>query len=149
VGRLGEGLVDAYLTNELAVGNISNYKWESAENAIAPFDFEVTSVEGERLLIDAKSTGGAFENVIHVSLAEILEAAERGPYHIYRVYELNEDGGRLRISEDICALARELKAWHDANIPAGIRVDSFSVSTSTLIWGPPEDVSRPEEEGEP
>ena len=148
VGRLGEGLVDAYLTAKQVAGQIASYKWESAENAIAPYDFEVNSVDGERILIDAKSTGGAFENVIHISLAEIVEAADGAPYYIYRVYDLNPDRGRLCISENIRPLAQKLKALHEENMPVGVRVDGFSVATSTLVWGASENLVRPEEESD-
>lgn len=133
-GQDGEGLVNGHLAAELAAGRIASYKWTSAENAIAPFDFEVTDAAGEQTLIDAKATDGKFENAIHLSLAEIIEAADASSYVIYRVYEISEDGAKLKKSHNIRPLALELKGLHDSHIPNGIRVDSFSVNTSVLSW---------------
>jgi hypothetical protein len=148
-GRDGEGLVNGYLVAELKAGRLGYINWVSDQNAIAPFDFEIGSSTGERTLIDVKSTTGPFENIIHVSLAEVLEASGAIPYRIYRVFELNEDGGKLRRSEDIGTLARTLKALHEQHMPAGIRIDGFSVSTSILKWSVEELVDRQDGSDEP
>ncbi len=134
IGQDGEGLLNGYLATLRASGKISEYKWASAENAIAPFDFDITDTAGERTLVDAKATTGPFENVIHLSLAEIIEAAGPTPYRIYRLFELGEDGGKLRISDDIKPLAQKLKLIHETHMPIGIRVDGFSVSTTAFGW---------------
>lgn len=146
IGREGEGLVNGYLAVRLAAGEIASYQWISSENAIASYDFEIVGTDGQKALIDAKTTEGPFENVVHLSLAEIIEAAAGVPYHIYRVFELDEDGGKLRISKDIGPLARGLKTTHETHMPDGLRVDSFSVATSSLAWGAVRYVARAEDE---
>ena len=146
IGQEGEGLVNGYLAAQTASGAIASSIWASAANAVAPFDFETASPNDGRTLIDAKSTTGPFENVIHLSLAEIVEAAGEIPYRIYRVFELGDDGGKLRISGDIGPLARTLKALHEAHMPNGVRVDGFSVATAALTWGKEEYVARLDDE---
>ena len=145
-GQEGEGLVNAWLASQVLAGELDRYTWVSANNAVAPFDFETFTATGERTLIDAKSTTGPFENVIHLSLAEIIEAAGDVPYRIFRVFDLKEDGGKLRISDDIQPLAQTLMALHENHMPAGVRVDGFSVTTAALTWGTEEYVERPEDE---
>ncbi|WP_445502541.1 hypothetical protein [Microvirga sp. G4-2] len=144
-GQDGEGLVNAYLASLLASGKINSYTWASSENAISPFDFEINEA-GTKTLIDAKATGGDFTNPIHLSLAEIVEAAGETPYRIYRVFDLSENGGKLRISDDIRPLAQTLKDTHEKHIPKGVRVDSFSIAISALTWGPELYVERPDGE---
>jgi hypothetical protein len=144
-GRDGEGLVNAYLASLLAAGGISAYDWTSSQNAVSPYDF-VTYEAGTKTLIDAKATGGDFDNPIHLSLSEVVEAAGETPYRIYRVFNLNEDGGKLRISDDIRPMAQALKDIHEKHIPNGVRVDSFSIAASALSWGPEIYVERPESE---
>ena len=101
--------------------------------------------QGERTLVDAKATNGPFENVIHLSLAEIIEAAGPTPYRIYRLFELGENGGKLRISDDIKTLAQKLKLIHEMHMPIGIRVDGFSVSTAAVGWSAEAIVIRQED----
>ncbi len=144
-GEDGEGLVNGYLAARTEAGEITGFSWVSAANAIAPYDFQTVDLTGERTLIDVKSTRGPFGNVVHISLSEIIEASGSTPYQIYRVFDLNEDGGRLRVSADIRPLAQQLKVIHQACMPDGVRVDGFSVATSAMTWGPEIYVERPEE----
>lgn len=146
IGLEGEGLINGHLASKLAAGDFADYTWASAENAIAPFDFEILTATGQQMLVDVKSTTGPFDNVIHLSLAEIIKASGAVPYRVYRVFELNEDGGKLRISDDIRPLAQQLKTIHEAHLPNGIRVDGFSVEVSVLTWTPEEYIERSEEE---
>lgn len=146
-GQYGEGLLNGHLAALRAAGQLQSYTWSSEENAVSPFDFDVTDVAGQRTLIDAKATTGPFENAIHISLAEIVEAAGPTPYRIYRLYELNEDGAKLRISDEIGPLAQKLKLLHETHMPASIRVDGFSVGAAALKWGP-EEVILHQEEGD-
>jgi hypothetical protein len=145
-GQEGEGLVNAHLAAQLAAGRLESYSWVSTENAVAPYDFDTLASGNERTLIDAKSTSGPFNNAIHLSLAEIIEAAGDVPYRVYRVFEIDENGGKLRISEDIRPLAKKLKELHEAHIPSEVRVDSFSVSPDALKWSEELNVELPDEE---
>jgi len=148
IGREGEALVNAWLAAEVTAGRLAQYTWVSAVNAVAPFDFESFSARGERSLLDAKSTAGPFGNILHLSLAEIVAAAGDLPYRIVRVSELDDDGGRLRLSHEIGMFARTLKEIHEAHMPAGVRVDGFSVTTDALTWEAEVYVPWPKEEGE-
>ena len=145
-GRTGEQLTDAWLAAEVAAGRLARYTWTSATNAVAPYDFETFTTAGERTLIDAKSTSGPFENTIHLSLAEIVAAAGDNPYRIVRVWELTPDGGKLRMSDEIGPFARTLKDLHETHMPAGVRVDGFSLATGARTWGPETHVAAPGEE---
>jgi hypothetical protein len=146
IGQEGEGLLDGYFAAKLAAGQLASYTWASAETAIAPFDFDTLTAAGERTLIDAKTTNGKFENLIHISLAEIIEASGTVTYRIYRVFELNDAGAKLRISDDIRPLAQLLKTLHEKHMPSGIRVDTSTIATDSLTWGPEEYVVWPEDE---
>ena len=141
-GQDGEGLLNGHLAALRASGQLSSYIWTSSENAVAPFDFDITDVAGLRTLVDAKATNGPFDNPIHISLAEIIEAAGPLPYRLYRLFELDENGGKLRISDDITPLARQLKLIHETHMPVGIRVDGFSIQTAALGWSSAEMIER-------
>ena len=144
-GLDGEELVNDYLTRSLALGQLASFDWSSSKNAVSPFDFETISTTGQRTLIDAKSTAGKFENPIHLSLSEIIEASGEAPYVIFRVFEIDDDGAKLRISSDIRAFAQKLKTIHETHMPQGIRVDGFSVSTGALEWEAELYIERSEE----
>lgn len=145
-GQDGEGLVNAYLAAKLASKTIFGYSWISLVNAVSPYDFEILTAANQRELIDAKTTTGPFENVIHLSLSEVIEAAGDVPYRLYRIYEINENGGKLRISEDIREIATSIKAIHEAHMPNGIRVDGFSFAIATFKWGAEEYIERPDDD---
>lgn len=145
IGMDGEGLIDTLLAAQMMAGKLAHYRWVASENAISPYDFETFTPSGERTLIDVKTTSGPFDNMIHISISEIIQAADTVPYHIYRVFELNENGGWLRVSDAINSLARHLKALHENHMPQGIRVDGFSIATSALTWCESTYVERPDE----
>ena len=144
-GQDGEGLLNGYLAALRASGHLADYKWAAAENAISPFDFDITDTLGQRTLIDAKATNGPFENAIHLSLAEVIEAAGPIPYRIYRLFELDADGGKLRKSDNITLLAQKLKLIHEKHMPVGIRIDGFSINPSALSWSAEEILVRQED----
>jgi len=145
IGQDGEGLVNAYLALKLSNSAISSYKWVSSENAVSPYDFEIETAPNQHCFVDVKTTNGPFENIIHLSIAEIIEAAGDAEYRLYRIFEINESGGKLRISEKINDLARTLKSIHETHMPIGARIDSFSITPELMKWGPEEYVERPEE----
>jgi hypothetical protein len=146
IGHGGEGLVNGYLSSEKISGHISDYDWASNENAILPFDFKITMPDGTQILIDVKTTSGDFSAPFHISMAEIIEAAESDNYKIYRVSGINDDGGHLRVSENIKQLCVSIKTAHEESFSGGIRADSFSISTSELKWGDSLYFAFPDEE---
>ncbi len=145
IGRDGEVLVNAHLATLVDDGTLSEAIWVADENAAAPLDFHVTAPSGDGTRIDAKSTTGPFQRKFHISAAEVAEAAAAtGPYVIYRVFEINEDGAMLRVSEDIYPAAVRLIKSLDG-LPEGFQPDSFSVDPASLEWGEEVSLIRPEE----
>lgn len=147
-GREGEALLDAYLSRSGAT-----YDWTAEPtkgDGFAPFDFEISDgpLAGR---LDAKTTDGPFERPFHLSLGEVIEAAESAePYRIARIYQLGEDGARMKVSGDISAVARKLRNAHDAAVFGGIRADAFTVPVDAdgIVWGeeielPPVDAEDP------
>ena len=152
-GREGEQLIDAYLSGHANPGGHWSHVWVAATNAISPYDFQCTSRGGEMgdqdFKIDVKSTKGSFDNDIHISLGEIVEAASGStPYILFRVYEMNEEGGKLRRSGDIREFSVNLLASHNSAMPGQVKADSFSVpvQTSGLVWS--EEITVPSASGE-
>lgn len=135
-GDMGEELLNSWLQVLMDRGEIQGFKWNSADNAISPFDFSILNADGgiERV-IDAKSTIGSFDNPIHVSLSELLEMADGGfPYDIYRLYALNADSAQMRIAEDLQEYAKTVLEVIE-KLPVGVRVDSISINPNSLRFG--------------
>ncbi len=134
IGSLGERLVNEYLSELERSGQIEGYVWESAKDAIAPYDFELQHKLGSTVL-DVKSTSSAFNTKLHISVAELLEARDGGKrYDIYRVFEATDNGAKMRIAEDFGAKASEIITALEA-LPHGISCDSVSISPETLTFG--------------
>ncbi len=146
-GRIGEQMVNEYLDSLRAAGKISDFEWTSEANAVAPYDFQVKSSDTTER-IDVKSTSGSFERDIHVSLSELQEMASGdGPYRIYRVYQLNDEGGQMRVSEDMRRRAQEILDSFRA-LPEGVAVDNLSIDPTRIPFGEPITIAvPPEEEG--
>ena len=70
IGRLGEELLNSWLGIQKCTGLLHDFKWESNENVISPYDFILNEKDGSTRLIDVKSTDGDFMNSIHISLSE-------------------------------------------------------------------------------
>jgi hypothetical protein len=82
-----------------------------------------------------------------MSGGEMLEAADPAArYDIARVHSIDEDGARVRIARDIGEFARKLLGA--LTLPAGVKIDSFSVSIDALAWGEEFEIDRPDDEEE-
>lgn len=146
VGREGEAIVNSYLEVLRTEGHLSAVDWVSEVNAISPFDFSVRLPDGQRILIEVKSTESSFENPIHISLSEFRQiAGGPSPYHVYRVYDLDARSGTatVRICKDLSAPAAKVMAAA-ASLSPHIHPDAFSISTESLPFGDPIDLSMPE-----
>lgn len=134
VGRLGEELLNEWLGAEFS-GKDESHRWDSDDNAVAPFDFSVL-VNGEvRRRIDAKSTTGPFSNPIHVSLAELHEMAYGDvPYDLYRLYLVTDSRALVRVARDTRAFAGGLLEKFN-QLPKGVSVDGVSVQPDVLDFG--------------
>ena len=69
-----------------------------------------------------------------MSFAELIAAGEGGRYVLWRLYAINDDGAKLRISNDIGTVANTITAA--STLPNGITVDSVSIDPAILAWGP-------------
>lgn len=58
VGRKGEIMIDRYFSSLLAGSKISSYQWCSDVNALSPYDFEVTYLDGSICRVEVKATEG-------------------------------------------------------------------------------------------
>lgn len=132
-GRIGEALVEVYLQKLKAAGQIDGFEWVSETNAVAPMDFTVVR-SGTTERIDVKSTTGPFKRDIHVSVPELREmATSRGPYFIFRVYDVSPDGANLRISSDISSFSTKILKTLDT-MPVGVTADSVSIEPERLSF---------------
>lgn len=134
IGEAGETLIFHYLDRLKAAEKIADFRWESAMNAIAAYDFLVTIPDGLEVVVDVKATNGEFERPIHISYGELSEMASRRRYDLYRVFELSESGGKLCVAEDVGAFASEVLRSLDG-LPANVQVDSVSVRPASLPFG--------------
>jgi len=134
-GRYGESLLNARF-EEMQGTEIAAFKWTSDADAIAPYDFEVTEIDGTERHIDAKSTAGAFENPLHMSLNEIRSAVHDGiEYDIYRIFCTTENFALLRVARNVGPkLARLLTKLE--SMPDGVSVDSVSIKPEYLDFSP-------------
>lgn len=133
-GRLGEELVDEWLETQRVTGRISGHVWESDVNAIAPYDFAVSPMDGTLRKVDVKSTAGGFANPIHISIAELTEMAEEGClYDIFRLYAVTDEFARMRIARDVSTFAVAVLNSL-TGLPAGVRIDGISVDPGQLTF---------------
>jgi hypothetical protein len=129
IGADGETLLHAYLQQQM----FDELEWVSQLDAAAPFDFRYRHQSGDTVKMDAKSTTGSFDRRIHVSTSEMLEASKPGArYVIARVYEIDDDGGKLRLCENFAEFARSITSA--VALPSGVRIDGFSIDPSSLAW---------------
>jgi len=147
IGADGEAILNGWLAAREAEANIAELDWVSLRDAAAPYDFSFKESDGSLVKMDAKSTTGPFDRVIHMSGGEMLEAADPAArYDIARVHSIDEDGARVRIARDIGEFARKLLGA--LTLPAGVKIDGFSVSIDALAWGEEFEIDRPDDEDE-
>jgi hypothetical protein len=147
IGADGEVILNGWLEAQQADGSILDLDWASQRDAAAPYDFKFRIAEGKPVKMDAKSTTGSFDRTIHISAAEMIEAADdKSRYDIARVHSIDEDGARLRIAQDIGAFARTVMGA--LALPAGVRIDGFSIAPSALTWGDEVAIPRPADDEE-
>lgn len=135
LGLAGEQLIAGHLGLRSEAGDLVSWVWRSAENAISPCDFELTESDGA-IQVEVKTTSGDHDTPFHISMAELETAAQVGRYDLYRVSQLDDDGGTLQIAEDVASFARKV-LMTVTELPPGIRPDGFTVSPKLLIWGAP------------
>lgn len=145
IGKDGEALAWVHIQKLAASGYYTSTEWSSQANAVSPYDFRVTDSGGNSCWMDAKSTAGEFSRIIHMSAAELEFASKCGRYDLWRVYEINGEGAKLRVAENIGMLAKTV--LDGLKLPSGITVDSVSIEPSSpdLNFGEEIVVVRPDE----
>jgi hypothetical protein len=145
IGADGEALAWIHLSALKAAGELSDVVWMSRVDAAAPWDFEAVLPSGSIVRIEVKSTTGPFERTIHISAAEMVAAADGSVrYDIWRIYDLGEDGGKLRIANDIAGFAQTVSSR--MQLPPGVRPDGFSVDPQAIpAWHSVQDIARPDD----
>ena len=138
IGKEGEVLVAAYLRRALADKRIEDFVWEADANAVNPWDFTVVRRGGTIRRIEVKSTKGSHNRALHVSQAEIEAAAEPdGPRtDLWRISQLDGDGGMLRRSINFRAVARKIISISDDCGP-GLTPDGWTIATDRFEWSEP------------
>jgi Domain of unknown function (DUF3883) len=147
VGRAGEELVCQHLRELKRKGAVIDFVWASDNNAVAPYDFLVTQLDKQEIAVDVKSTSGEFERPLHISYAELVEMIGKRRYDIYRVFEVSDTSGSLRISEDVGPFAASILDVI-GQLPEGVQLDGVSVDVAALKFSPAKALSpsRTEEE---
>jgi hypothetical protein len=141
-GADGEALVNAWLKGRTNPGGDFAFEWVAKDDPEGPFDFLVSSKGGAmgttKAKVDVKSTKGPFGRMFHISMGEILEAAESEvPYHVWRVFNIGPSGAVMRQSGDIREFAKKLVAACSCAMPPGVRAEDFTVQVNSpgLSWG--------------
>jgi hypothetical protein len=144
-GWAGECFVNAHLQELKDRGQIRDFQWVSAENAVAPHDFLINLANGTSCFVEVKSTAGEFDRPIHISSSELAAMRDDPARHdIYRVYEIQESMAKLRIAEGVGPFASEVLQVFSA-LPGGVTPDSVSVDPSILNFSPSLELQMPEE----
>lgn len=142
-GREGEAFAWSHIKKLEAKGVYSAIEWTSKDNAVSSYDFAVEEKNGNKILIDAKSTSGDFTNKIHMSSAELKAAAAAKRYDLWRIYKLSDDGARLQISKSISDFAKFVLTKLEP--PSGVTIDSVSIDPSVLTWSSEIKIEPPDE----
>ena len=147
IGRLGEELVDYYLSERLSAGEIAEYTWVSDINAISPYDFQIRRTDSWKKL-EIKTTSGDFNREFYVSRNELLEMArEKEDYFIGRVYQASQQGAKLRYSQRLRAYGQSiLDAFSD--LPPGVTPNGVTIHPDEAMFGEEIDITAPVDQEE-
>ena len=139
-GNMGEELVNLMLDQRQSANEITQYEWISQVNAVAPYDFSVSLPDGSSLRVEVKSTISPFGQRLHLSMAELLEAAHGDvPYSIWRLSGVGGDSTMLHILDDFRPVALEILNCM-GDLPSWVRPDGFSISPAGIPFGPGQEV---------
>lgn len=102
-----------------------------------------------KIFLDVKSTAGALERKIHISLSELeLMSSDKQRYDLYRIFDIDENNrtAKLRIAEDVSSFAKGIIEVFNG-LPEGVCADGISVdpSKSGLNFQPEIEMQLPDE----
>ena len=105
------------------------------DTSCAPGILQTSTVSYRRRKVDVKSTTGDFRQIIHISMAELLEMQESSEqYDLYRVYGLDDRRANLRIASNVKTFAEQILPQL-TTLPQGVTVDAISVRPEELPFG--------------
>lgn len=110
IGKSGEDLVNKFLKIMQLSGQIISYTWfnESSESGL-PYDFSIQELSGNIIYLDVKSTTLGSEQPIIFSNQELnFISTIENQYHVYRVYDIEQEEKHLRICKNYKNYASEL-----------------------------------------
>ena len=130
-GQLGEEAFGQWLLDS---GHVEgDFEWVSQTHARAAYDFKVNAPRWEHttspLFVDVKTTRGAHEATLHLTMSEIRWAARHTEYRIARVSSLTETSAEIRILGNVTLVCQRLLESL-SGLPSGISVDSVEVNPS-------------------
>lgn len=101
VGKKGEELINEYLDKARITKKIKSFEWlnKSKESGL-PYDFMINLIEDKKQYIDVKSTRFDFGQNIVFSNQEvefIHNINDDSQYSVYRVFDMTETNGTLKI----------------------------------------------------
>ncbi len=142
---MGEELLNDYFALEQEAGRIHDYEWIANENAISPFDFWLqTSKDDERRKIEVKSTTSDFNQIMHISMNELLEMRDSTePYELYRIYSIDEHTAKMRTAKNAREFAQGIISALE-KLPKGVTADGISVKPDSIRFGPEIIIKLPE-----
>lgn len=140
IGVWGEEIVRNYLESLKKQKTIRDFEWESARNAVSPFDFRIIDADGSEFFVDVKATEGEFHRRIHISLNELRQVAAGPKFYIYRLYYVSDNSAKLRMARFPRRLAENVLRCIQA-FPDGVSADSFSLAPELLDFGEEMDLS--------
>ena len=133
IGRVGEELVDFYLSSRGQEGEISEHEWVSDKNAISPYDFLIR-YKGKWGNLEVKSTTRNFGREYSLSRGELQEMASGDEfYRIARVYEITAEGAKMRISGDMCEFGKAIVEG-SRNLPPGVKLDKAAITPDESMF---------------
>ena len=108
-GKKGEELVAIYLEKLKASQSIKNYKWmnQSKESGF-PYDFEIDEITNKKIFTDVKTTSYTFQQKMIFSNQELMFINQNPNYHVFRVYNINEEIPVMRVCENIDLLSQKI-----------------------------------------
>lgn len=144
VGRKGEELINNYLSKQVKLGKIHDFRWmnKSRESAL-PFDFIINTENEDDLFMDVKSTQCSFAQPLVFSSQEVDFAKEAKMYNVYRVYEIdiNEYNANLKICNDCNTYMKDIGDQLDAfrnsieeKLATQFRGASFAIEPTEKIF---------------
>jgi hypothetical protein len=132
IGREGEEILYNWLSSQEDAGNVATLDWIARRDATAPYDY--TFERGHQTIwMDAKSTNGPFSRKFHVSFSELDAATRSEQYSIARVYDLTENGAKVRFFDDFKSVAQAIK--DSIALPSGVTPNGFTIEPNTLAFG--------------